>query len=115
MNQPSPLGATPPSPTSSCVSSTLSTTGCPPPCLGDPQGIRPGAAKGRSMRPSAKLSICLAAAMAAGAPAAAARTLGERSLKKGDKGGDVVTLQRVLTMKGYRLGPVDGIFGRMTK
>jgi peptidoglycan hydrolase-like protein with peptidoglycan-binding domain len=67
------------------------------------------------MRFSAKLALCLTAAMAACAPTAAARTLGERSLKKGDKGGDVMTLQRVLTMKGYRLGPVDGIFGRMTK
>jgi rare lipoprotein A (peptidoglycan hydrolase) len=59
--------------------------------------------------------LVLAAAALATAPPAAARTLGERSLKKGSKGGDVYTLQRVLTMKGYRLGPIDGIFGRMTK
>jgi len=48
-------------------------------------------------------------------PAAAAKTLGERTLEKGDRGSDVVTLQRVLTMKGYSVGPADGIFGRMTK
>jgi rare lipoprotein A (peptidoglycan hydrolase) len=41
--------------------------------------------------------------------------LGDRSLKKGSRGGDVVTLQRVLTMKGYSLGSADGIFGRLTK
>jgi rare lipoprotein A (peptidoglycan hydrolase) len=48
------------------------------------------------------------------APAGAA-TLGQRTLEKGDRGGDVVTLQRVLAMKGYSVGPADGIFGRMTK
>jgi rare lipoprotein A (peptidoglycan hydrolase) len=44
-----------------------------------------------------------------------AYTLGERTLVKGKKGSDVVTLQRVLAMKGYSLGPADGAFGRMTK
>jgi rare lipoprotein A (peptidoglycan hydrolase) len=44
-----------------------------------------------------------------------AYVLGDRSLKKGSRGGDVVTLQRVLTMKGYSLGSADGIFGRLTK
>src|SRR5437773_767465 len=48
-------------------------------------------------------------------PAAGARTLGERTLKRGTKGSDVVTLQRVLAMKGYALGPADGVFGRLTK
>ena len=48
------------------------------------------------------------------APASAA-TLGQRTLKKGDRGDDVVTLQRVLAMKGYSVGPADGIFGRITK
>jgi peptidoglycan hydrolase-like protein with peptidoglycan-binding domain len=52
--------------------------------------------------------------LALAAPAGAA-TLGERTLKKGDRGDDVVTLQRVLAMKGYSVGPADGIFGRMTK
>lgn len=42
-------------------------------------------------------------------------TLGERTLEKGKRGNDVVTLQRVLTMKGYSLGAADGVFGRMTK
>src|SRR3954447_12972603 len=46
---------------------------------------------------------------------ASAWTLGARVIRKGDKGADVGTLQRVLTMKGYRLGPVDGIFGTRTK
>jgi peptidoglycan hydrolase-like protein with peptidoglycan-binding domain len=44
-----------------------------------------------------------------------AATLGQRTLAKGDHGADVVTLQRVLGMKGYGVGPADGIFGRMTK
>ena len=46
---------------------------------------------------------------------ASAYTLGERTLEKGKRGSDVVTLQRVLTMKGYSLGAADGAFGRMTK
>jgi peptidoglycan hydrolase-like protein with peptidoglycan-binding domain len=58
--------------------------------------------------------ITLAIALAVTSSASAA-TLGQRTLKKGSHGGDVVTLQRVLAMKGYRVGPADGIFGRMTK
>lgn len=49
------------------------------------------------------------------ASACHAATLGERPLKKGNHGGDVVTLQRVLAMKGYRVGGADGAFGRNTK
>jgi peptidoglycan hydrolase-like protein with peptidoglycan-binding domain len=49
------------------------------------------------------------------ASAAAAKTLGERTLQKGDRGGDVVTLQRVLAMRGFPVGPADGVFGRITK
>jgi hypothetical protein len=49
------------------------------------------------------------------APSAGARTLGERALEKGDKGDDVITLQRVLGMKGYSVGGADGVFGRQTK
>jgi rare lipoprotein A len=49
------------------------------------------------------------------AASAYAGTLGERTLKRGDHGGDVVTLQRVLTMKGYSLGAADGVFGRLTR
>ena len=45
---------------------------------------------------------------------ACAYTLGERTLSRGKRGSDVVTLQRVLTMKGYSLGAADGAFGRMT-
>jgi peptidoglycan hydrolase-like protein with peptidoglycan-binding domain len=48
------------------------------------------------------------------AAVADAATLGERTLKRGDHGRDVVTLQRVLTMKGYPLGVADGVFGRRT-
>ena len=44
-----------------------------------------------------------------------ASTLGARALKKGSRGDDVVTLQRVLAMKGYDLGGADGVFGRRTK
>jgi rare lipoprotein A (peptidoglycan hydrolase) len=47
--------------------------------------------------------------------AAAASTLGQRTLEKGDHGDDVVTLQRVLAMKGYSTGGADGVFGRRTK
>jgi rare lipoprotein A (peptidoglycan hydrolase) len=49
------------------------------------------------------------------AASAHAATLGERVLKRGDKGNDVVTLQRVLTMKGYSLGAADGVFGNLTR
>ncbi len=59
------------------------------------------------------LAVALLTAAAA-APAGAA-TLGQRVLARGDHGGDVATLQRVLAMKGYRLGAADGIFGRHTK
>ena len=44
-----------------------------------------------------------------------ASTLGSRPLKKGKRGDDVVTLQRILSMKGYNLGSADGVFGRLTK
>jgi rare lipoprotein A (peptidoglycan hydrolase) len=44
-----------------------------------------------------------------------ARTLGQRTLEKGDRGDDVVTLQRILGMKGYSVGGADGVFGRRTK
>jgi len=49
------------------------------------------------------------------ASGAEASTLGQRVLEKGDRGDDVVTLQRVLAMKGYRVGGADGVFGRRTK
>ena len=58
--------------------------------------------------------IALTIALMVAAPATAA-TLGQRTLKKGDHGGDVATLQRVLAMKGYSVGPADGVFGRITK
>jgi rare lipoprotein A (peptidoglycan hydrolase) len=48
------------------------------------------------------------------APAGAA-TLGKRPLKRGDRGSDVVVLQRVLTLKGYSLGAADGVFGNFTR
>ena len=44
-----------------------------------------------------------------------AYTLGQRVLEKGDRGDDVVTLQRILGMKGYPVGGADGVFGRRTK
>lgn len=47
--------------------------------------------------------------------AADASTLGQRVIKKGNRGDDVVTLQRVLAMKGYSVGGADGVFGRRTK
>ena len=59
------------------------------------------------------LSTCLA--VLALCPVAQAATLGERTLHKGNRGSDVVTLQRVLAMKGYSVGGADGIFGRRTK
>jgi rare lipoprotein A len=59
------------------------------------------------------LIICTALLLAA-APAGAA-TLGQRPLKLGKKGPDVVILQRILERKGYAVGGADGIFGRRTK
>jgi peptidoglycan lytic transglycosylase len=52
--------------------------------------------------------------LVAAAPAQA-RTLGERTLGKGDHGWDVVVLQRVLDMRGYSPGAADGAFGPRTK
>lgn len=60
------------------------------------------------------LLVAIAAALLAAAPASGA-TLGERTLGMGARGADVVTLQRVLSMKGYSVGLADGIFGRLTK
>ena len=60
------------------------------------------------------LIISIAVTLVTAASASAA-TLGERTLEKGDRGPDVVTLQRVLAMKGYSVGAADGIFGRITK
>jgi rare lipoprotein A (peptidoglycan hydrolase) len=62
-----------------------------------------------------RLLVVTAAVLLSLAASASAATLGERTLKKGDHGDDVVTLQRVLGMKGYAVGGADGIFGRMTK
>ena len=64
------------------------------------------------MRRAALTTLVLAIACAG--PAAAA-TLGERTIGKGDRGSDVGTLQRVLSMKGYGVGPADGVFGRLTR
>ena len=61
-----------------------------------------------------RVLVTAVAFLALAAPACAA-TLGDRTLKKGDHGDDVVTLQRVPAMKGYSVGPADGIFGRITK
>jgi rare lipoprotein A (peptidoglycan hydrolase) len=64
-----------------------------------------------------KRAFMLAAfiALLSTAASAEAGVLGWRTLGKGDHGGDVVVLQRVLDMNGYRPGPADGIFGRHTK
>lgn len=66
----------------------------------------------RRFPPVLLMLLVLAALLPA---AASASTLGQRTLEKGDRGDDVVTLQRVLSMKGYRVGGVDGVFGRRTK
>jgi peptidoglycan hydrolase-like protein with peptidoglycan-binding domain len=48
------------------------------------------------------------------APAAVATDPFSRTLRKGDRGGDVRKLQKWLTVAGYRL-PATGFFGSMTK
>ncbi|MEA2403444.1 MAG: rare lipoprotein [Thermoleophilaceae bacterium] len=71
----------------------------------------------RPLRPH-RLRAALAVAsllLLAAPPPAGAATLGQRVLARGDHGGDVSTLQRVLAMKSYRVGAADGIFGRHTK
>jgi peptidoglycan hydrolase-like protein with peptidoglycan-binding domain len=60
------------------------------------------------------ISLTLIAFVALVASADAA-TLGQRTLGRGDRGGDVVVLQRVLSMKGYSLGSADGVFGNLTR
>jgi rare lipoprotein A (peptidoglycan hydrolase) len=60
------------------------------------------------------LLVLLALGLLTAGPAHA-YTLGERTLKKGHRGSDVVTLQRVLSLKGYAVGAADGVFGRRTK
>ena len=62
-----------------------------------------------------RIPLATVAALLAFAAPAHAWTLGERTLKKGSRGSDVITLQRVLSMKGYAVGPADGVFGRRTK
>ena len=59
--------------------------------------------------------LATVAALLAFAAPAHAWTLGERTLKKGHRGSDVTTLQRVLSLKGYAVGAADGVFGRRTK
>jgi rare lipoprotein A (peptidoglycan hydrolase) len=61
-----------------------------------------------------RLPIAIPILLLLAAPAHAA-TLGQRPLKQGKRGDDVVTLQRVLAMKGYDVGGTDGVFGRRTK
>jgi rare lipoprotein A (peptidoglycan hydrolase) len=50
-----------------------------------------------------------------GTACAEASPLGSRPLGRGDRGWDVLTLQRVLGTNGFSTGGVDGIFGRMTQ
>src|SRR3954470_8384744 len=66
------------------------------------------------MRRSVVIGL-LALAALGGPGVASASTLGQRTLEKGDHGDDVVTLQRILAMKGYSVGGADGVFGRRTK
>jgi rare lipoprotein A (peptidoglycan hydrolase) len=63
----------------------------------------------RTLTPLLTLFLVLAAIPAQ------ARTLGERTLGKGDHGWDVTVLQRVLTIRGYSPGAADGAFGPHTK
>jgi hypothetical protein len=63
----------------------------------------------RASRLLLPLTLCLIAV----APAHAG-VLGPRVLERGDRGSDVVTLQRVLATDGFPAGPADGIFGRRT-
>lgn len=60
------------------------------------------------------VSITCLVLLVCAAPAAGA-VLGERVLRKGARGWDVVTLQRLLTRKGFSPGAADGVFGPMTK
>jgi peptidoglycan hydrolase-like protein with peptidoglycan-binding domain len=65
------------------------------------------------MRSRAVLLSLVLLLLAAGP--ADARVLGSRPLGRGDRGWDVVTLQRVLRMDGFSPGQADGVFGRRTR
>jgi rare lipoprotein A (peptidoglycan hydrolase) len=67
------------------------------------------------MRRFVTVNFALLASLLLFAGPVQASTLGQRVLEKGDRGDDVVTLQRVLGMKGYSVGGADGVFGRRTK
>ena len=62
-----------------------------------------------------RVSILVASLALLFSATAEAGVLGWRPVGKGDHGGDVVVLQRVLGMIGYHPGPADGIFGGRTK
>lgn len=49
------------------------------------------------------------------APSVADASIGDQNLKSGMKDSDVSELQQWLNDKGYEAGPVDGIFGPLTK
>ncbi|HEX2085005.1 MAG TPA: peptidoglycan-binding domain-containing protein, partial [Solirubrobacteraceae bacterium] len=61
----------------------------------------------------AALGIAVLAALAAFSAQAAQASLGDRTLRKGDRGKDVRALQHLLRRAGFP-GRADGVFGRRT-
>lgn len=61
------------------------------------------------------VSVCLCLVILLLGSSVAGASLGSRTLSQGARGDDVAELQRMLNNLGFGAGPVDGIFGPLTR